>query len=670
MPTPRSAPWLAVSLWFVLGCSPTGGNVNGTLRPNQRLVLEGRLWQDERCGTGANFANCCRAWDALCPDFADYSLDDVRVDGQRVVALFHAQDSLVVAISDDAGETWRTVTPGSVGNLAGYFQASLYLYRGRVILMIDREVPRPFGNVFFGQPFELDLSTGAATAIGDASFLSRTPATIEPDGTWVGVSFGPEDQRGGTTCVARVERWKPGQGRQPATTTALFQYPCVGSVVSGADDGNHFGRLFEQPNVNACFVRYEASSNSASATCLPWAQWPAKAEPFIAAAYAGERSERLRAWEADGKAYVTSPFLSAPVLLGDGAPVRTQSPGGRSRFAGMIPVRGADGSARVVRVTQALDVEAVPLPTSPCEGAPATCFDPQNADIANPGVGDVHWVEPLGNGEFLVFYNHDLAPGINQVKQHFTVSRERLGGGTDAGAPAVPGYPRAAPAGEIGKYCAKKLSCDPALEPATGMAQCLDRISGRMGPGVETILQIAAQNGCSALFDQPGAEACILEGGVQDQVSDGGIECVVQAGVTRNECGWCFGDVAIVCTPDAIVPTNCAAQGLKCGGTSCRNDCVAASPFTCFSGKGQGCLQGAPAIARCDQLGMSCVETSTASGAAAFCVSDADPSAALGDGPPAPVCVGTTLVWGYRGAQYVDCLSIGFLGCANGRCTP
>jgi hypothetical protein len=354
----------ALAVLALVACS-SSDPVTAALRANQRTLID------------------CGASNAVCPGFSEYTVGDVRVSDQRIVVLVYANESVILVVSDDRGETWRQVPVGSVGNVPGFHSMALYLDGPRVLLMVSRRVYRPVGDVYLGQPYDIDLATGASTALADAEFISMTPAAIAGDGAWLGASFAPEDQRGGSTCVALLERWKPGM-QDPARSVANFQYPCGNFLVPGSNDGRVFQALSEQRGSTACLATYDVPSNRASATCVPWAEWPALSEPFISAAYANERAEVLRPFTRDGQASVASPLFPAPVALGPGVPTRNRGVSGRPRFPGMVAVATGLASARLVRVNRDGTVDEVGLPPAPARAAPIAASTPRTPTSRAP----------------------------------------------------------------------------------------------------------------------------------------------------------------------------------------------------------------------------------------------------------------------------------------------
>jgi hypothetical protein len=635
----------------LVACSPSFQE-NGTPRANQRTLIEGRAWS------------------------TPYSVGDVRVSGQRIVVLVYENTGVILAVSDDRGETWRQVPVGSVGNISGFSSMSLYLDGARVILMVARQVARPYGDVFLGQPYEVDLATGTTTALGGAEFLSITPAAIGADGTWLGASFAPEDQRGGTTCHALLEKWKPGV-QALTRSVAAFQYPCTNFPVPGSNDGRVFQALSEQKGYTACLATYNVPGNVASATCVPWAEWPALSEPFISAAYANERAEVLRPFTHDGQAYVASPLLPVPIALGPGVPSRNRAVSGRPRFPGMVAVSTGPDAARLVRVNREGTVDEVLLPSSPCEGNPYSCFDPENPDIARADYGDALWAEPLGNDEFLVVYLYDSAPGID-VKLRLTASRERAtyqrvtpNPGPVLEGPA--GYPQATRAGPLAEYCVKKLACA-GSSTSQDIYNCVGTLMYSPSPWLDAALVEANAASCtSPVFTLPGYFDCRVRGGVASAVDNGQgqlvLKCEVGSGLTAADCNSCVGDVAVSCPAGVPVGTSCSATGRACTSGRCTaTACTSPSTTTCSGDKGTSCSSGTLLAMRCDLLGMGCNALARSPGWMP-CVSKTTPDAFSQTNVPAR-CEGRFLLWDINGLQWADCRALGFSGCAGGRCTP
>jgi hypothetical protein len=641
---------LAVLAVLCLVACPETTRVNGTLRANQRMLLEGF-------------------------GFSQYTVGDVRVSGQRIVVLVYVNEAVTLVVSEDLGESWRQVPVGSVGNIAGFHSMSLYLDGPRVFLMVSRRVDRPVGDVWLGQPHEVDLATGASTALTDAEFISMTPAAIDGDGAWLGVSFAPEDQRGGTTCVALLEKWKPGM-QDSTRSVATFQYPCGNFLVPGSNDGRLFQALSEQPGHTACLASYNAPSNSASVTCVPWAEWPAISEPFIRAAYANERAEVLRPFTRDGQASVASPLLAAPIALGPGEPTRNRGVSGRPRFPGMVAVSTGRDSARLMRVNRDGTVDDVLLPSSPCEGNPYSCLDPENADVARADYGDALWAEPLGNDEFLVVYLSDAAPGLPEARPVLTASRERATYRrvTPNSGPVLegpPGYPKATRAGPLAEYCVRKLTC--ASQSSQDLYNCVGTLMVSPSPWLDSAVAAANAAPCSSpFFTMPGYFDCRLQGGVASVVDNGQgqrmLQCEVGGGLTSADCNTCVGDIAVSCFNGVPSGTSCAATGQGCTNGRCTaTACTLTTAFTCSGDQGVRCYEGTLKAVRCDLLGMGC-NVATPSPGWSPCVSKTTPEWFSQTNVPAK-CEGRFLLWDINGQQWADCKALGFSGCSGGRCT-
>jgi hypothetical protein len=608
------------------------------LRTNQVTAYEVRIWQDQRCGIGANAINCCHNYNAYCLDFPEFVVGDVRVDGNRAVILAYLQDGMVLLVSDDRGKSWRSLSIGSIGNIFGFYAGTLFLKGQSIFLEVWREVGRPYGNVFLGELWEVDPQSGATTNHTYPTFIAG-PSAVSATGEWVGAYFGPEDLRGSNNCTALVERWAP-PAMEPTRQQVTFPGICPQAAVSGANSATSFSVLSENNGLNACVwtltvPNYVGGTLSAGSQCVPWAEWPATgSEPFIRAAFANERAEVLRPYERDGQALVASPLLPKPVALGAGKPAVNRGISGRPRYPGMVAVKKDDNTAQLVRVNRDGTVDAVNLPGSPCNAGQYSCFDPFNADIGRGDYGDLLWAEPLGNDEYLAVYVHDFAPGINQVKQTLTTSIEKAtytrleNVAPVADGPA--GFPKATKGGALAAYCARKAAC---TAPASSewMYQCAGTLMSSNAAGLDAALAAAAAAPCTdPIFTQQGYFDCMLTGGTP--------------AVDAN--------LQLTCTGGAP-PTPVACTG-------------ATGAVTCDGDKAQTCINGVASPTRCDLLGMACLATSKTP-AWSPCVSKKDPDDFSTTNMPIH-CEGRYLLWHINGTQYLDCTADGYTSCSGNRC--
>ena len=506
----------------VLGCPPSG-NVNGTLRPNQTTLFEGPLWQDERCTEGEGAANCCIRNGPFCTDFADYLITDVRTRGTRVVVLFQANQGNVVVLSDDSGASWKTLAVGSVGNIAALQKMGLHLAGDAVFLMVQSEEPNGSDTRIVLRPFRVDLETGQTTREGDVFLITRPHAFSADDGTASGAMLYPQDERNPfSPCRALVERWTP--GRPVERVSAITGLGTCGThFVSTANDARFFaGVLAEEGDLGrSCAFSIDANDASVGFTCAQWALWPAARDatlPRRFAAYANERALALGVFEADGAAWAAAPASRDWVFLGTGVPGRNRSVSDNQPYAGLMPI--VDGSTgTLVRINRDATVDEAVLPLSPCVGAGTTCMDPKNAQTFHGEVGDLLWAHALGNDDYLLFYVHDVAPGINQYKPVFTVSKERATYRSVAprAKPAglgPPGVPNAKPASPLEVLCLKQAGCQ-------GVSQNLYDCVGRyltqhelIHTAYASVMPQALAADCSSLLLRGnGGLDCALRGG-------------------------------------------------------------------------------------------------------------------------------------------------------------
>lgn len=633
--------YAVAALLVAAACLPgggTSGNVNGVLRTNQATAYEVRIWQDARCGEGENFGYCCHNYSAVCLDFPEFVVGDVRVDGNRAAILTYLQDGMVLLVSDDRGKSWRDVSIGNIGNIFGFYAASLYLKDSRVFLMVSREVGRPGGNVFLGEAWEVNVDTGATTNFTAATFIAGAPAAVASNGDWLGAYFGPEDLRGGNKCVALLERWSP-PAQEPTRQQVTFDGVCPQAAVPGANSPTSFAVLSENPGLNACIwtltvPNYVGGTLSAGSQCVAWAEWPATGpEPAVFAAFANERAEVLRPYERDGQALVASPLLTKPVALGAGKPARNRGISGRPRYPGMIAVKKADNTAQLVRVNRDGTVDAVNLPGSPCNAGQYSCFDPKNADVGRGDYGDLLWAEPLGNDEYLTLYIHDFAPGINQVKQTLTTSIEKATytrlENTAPVQDGPAGFPKATKGGTLAAYCARKAACATAASN-DWMYTCVGSLMNSNAVGLEAALAKAATAPCTdPIFTMKPYFDCYLSGGTP--------------------------------SVDNNLQLTCAG-----GGPPTPVACTSAGTTTCDGDKGSRCNNGVAAPIRCDLLNMSCLATSVTP-AWSPCVSKKAPEEFSTTNQPIR-CEGRYLLWHLNGTQYFDCAAEGYASCSGNRC--
>ena len=125
---------VALSL-LLLSCPSSTTDGIGTLRGNQRKLFDGNGWEDPVCGPAETETespiNCCTRNDRpICPEFTDYDIVDVKVKGQRVAVLFQANNGNQLLLSDDRGDTWRSIGVGSVGTIATTQSMSILLASG------------------------------------------------------------------------------------------------------------------------------------------------------------------------------------------------------------------------------------------------------------------------------------------------------------------------------------------------------------------------------------------------------------------------------------------------------------------------------------------------------------------------------------------------------------
>lgn len=660
-----------------MGCPP-GGNVNGTLRPNQVTVFEGRIWQDERCTEGEGAANCCIRNDPYCPDFVDYLITDVRTQGTRVAVLFQANQGNLVMLSDDSGATWKTLAVGSVGNIAALQKMGLHLAGDAVFLMVQSQEPNGNGTRTVLRPFRVDLETGATTREGDIFLLTRPHAFSAADGTASGAMLYPQDERNPfSPCMALVERWTPGRAvERVSAVTSLGT--CGVEFVSASNDARFFpGVLAESGEAGrACAFSIDGNDASVGFTCGQWALWPAARDatlPRRFAAYAGERALSIGVFEADGAAWAAAPATRDWVFLGAGVPGRNRSLSDNQPYAGLSPI-GDDSGGKLVRINRDATVDEVVLPLSPCVAPGTTCMDPKNAQTFHGEVGDLLWAHPLGDDEYLLFYVHDLAPGINQYKPLFTVSKERatyrrVAPREKPTGLGPSGAPNAKPASPIELLCLKQAACQGVN---LNLFDCVGRyltqhelIHTAYEP---TMAQALAADCSSLLLRGNGGLDCALRGGTPVE-RDGGagniyVDCDFGVPSPPTACGTCVGNIARDCSGLGGMSqwaVNCAAAGATCSGGRCVSATACTVAGACVDDRGERCGAAGRASVRCDLLSLQC---DPASMGVAF-----RPCTFTGMLNGAPYCAGTYLLWELSGEKWADCAELGFSGCQGGLCT-
>lgn len=680
-----------VLLLLSLGC-PTGGNVLGTLRSNQVVLFEGQHWTEPRCAPGGtpghNATWCCIRHDEYCPDFHDYTVSDVRVHGQRVAVLMTVDNGHHLLLSDDLGATWRGVPIGSIGGIAEFQPASLHLSGADVYLMVQTHFDGPLGGHVEVIPWLVDLGGAGATRVvasGNNWFFSRPLAWSGPDGTAIGVSFWLEDARNpGGPCMVRVEKWKPGSPLEVSTFPAGFN-ACNEYSVPASDDGRFFPLLRVEYGVPACSWQVDVASGTAGANCTPWSRWPSMQTPtdpqFFASA-AGKRAWRYAVFPRGGSIWAVTPTAPEWVSLGLGAPVRNWRNSGRQPYAGLVPITDDAGGSRLARINADGSADDVLLPLSPCTGDAPSCWDPANSLTYHGDIGDLHWAEPLGDDEYLMFYVHDVAPGINQYKPVFTVSREKasarrlvpLEKPTSTG---PNGYPDAKPLGPLELLCVKRLACTPA---SFDFYNCVGGTYLQQGPMQNPALdaalaEVAAADCSSLLVQNPQAFACRASGLTPVMVDNGQgqlfLECRFPAETTTAACDSCVEQLAVTCSgsPATRQVTNCAAQGKACQAGACVAPpaCQGDGRLQCVGDVGTACVSGAERRVRCDLLNMAC-DAVTPVPAWSPCIGKGNWTPSQTNDPLR--CDGDYLMWHINGQKYANCVELGFSACMNGRCVP
>jgi hypothetical protein len=636
--------------------SCTSGGGGGTLRANQVTVFEGTRWFDENCARGEASINCCTRHDAICPDFTNYDLMDVQVRGKRVAVLVLQNDNVRLMLSDDLAQTWREVTVGSPGNIAGFQSMRLHLAGDEVYLLVLRQTPVPLGFRTAAWPYRVDLTGGTGTHSANVELLSLGYGFSADDGTVHGVIITPEDARnGGGPCLAMYESWKPGSTNiERKQVVSRFTGCGIDMHVTASDDG----RFFPVPMAagdRACTVQYDVASNTLGGTCVPWGLWPAARDMnFVFSSYAGKRTQRLAAFSLDGGAWATPMTTAEWISLGTGVPTRNWTAASRPRFPGLISL-----GTKWVRVNDDRTVDEAVLPLGPCEDPTKSCFDRGSALTYHGEVGDVLWLEPLPDDEYLVFSMHDLSPGAWQFTPRITVSKEKA---TWKRVEPLPkpvtlgpaGYPNAQAAGLLEQWCLTRLSCGLGVND---FYNCLGAMqAGPQKPGLEAALRAAVGQGCASPALDATTFDCLQRGGVA--VADGG--CDFGVDLSSATCGTCTGDVFLNCPARAF---DCAADGKPCASGGC-GGCTPG----CVGDRFQTCSNGTlTAVTRCDLLNMTCDATQPVPGW----------SPCIGKGTWSPSqtnqllrCEGTYVLWHINGEKYADCTELGFSGCSSGRCTP
>jgi hypothetical protein len=670
----------SVVIAVLLAACPPGGNVNGTLRAHQVTLFEGAIWQDERCTEGAGAENCCIRNGPFCPDFTDYLITDVRTQGTRVVVLLQANNGNLVVLSDDSGATWKTLAVGSVGNIAELQKMGLHLAGDAVFLMVQSEEPISNETRIVLRPFRVDLETGGTTREGDILLITRPHAYSASDGTASGAMLYPQDARNPfSPCMAMVERWTPGRPvERVSAVTGLGT--CGIQYVTASNGPRFFSGVLAESGEGGRSCAYSIDGNDASVgfTCGQWALWPAARDstlPRRFAAYAGERALALGVFEADGAAWASEPASRDWIFLGAGVPGRNRSLSDNQPYAGLMPI-GDDSGGKLVRINRDATVDEVVLPLSPCVEPGKSCMDPKNAQTFHGEVGDLEWAHPLGDDEYLLFYVHDVAPGINQYKPVFTVSKERATYRrvTPREKPAAlgpPGAPNAKPATSLELLCLKQAACQGVNQ---NLFDCVGRYLTQhelIHTAYETTMAQALSADCSSLLLRgSGGLDCALRGGSPVE-RDGGagslyVDCDFGVPSLPTACGTCVGNIARDCSGLGGVsqwPVNCAAAGATCSGGRCVSPsaCSGDGTSTCSGDRGERCWSGARASVRCDLLSLQC---NPASMAVAF-----RPCTFTGMLNTAPYCAGAYLLWDLSGEKWADCAQLGFSGCKAGRCT-
>lgn len=680
-----------LSLLLAFGCSNTG-NALGTLRDNQVLLFEGQHWTEPRCAPGGtpghNATWCCDRHTDDCPDFHEYTVSDVRVRGQRVAVLMTMDNGHGLFLSDDLGATWRSIAIGSIGGIATFQPASLHLAGNDVYLLVQTQFEGPFGGHVEVIPWLVNLEGSGATRViasGSNWFFSRPLAWSGDDGTLIGVTIGAEDLRDlGGPCRVVVEKWKPG-GPLETTVVPSSLRGCNEYSPQASDDGRFFPLLVEEWGQPACIKQIDVAANTAGANCVPWSQWPVMQtqtdERFFAAA-AGKRAWRYAVFSRDDTAWAMTPTSPEWVSLGRGAPLRHWRSSGRQQYAGLVPLKDAAGAERFARINADGSADDVLLPLSPCTGGAASCWDPQNSFTFHGGIGDLHWAEPLGNDEYLMFYVHDVAPGINQYKPVFTVSKEkatyqRLTPLEKPASTGPAGYPDAKPAGLLEQWCLKRQACTAA---SFDFYNCVGatylRLAPMQHPGLDAALAEVAAADCSNLLVQnPQAFACRAAGKTPVMKDNGQgqlfLECQYPAETTTAACDSCVGQFAVSCSgsPATRAVSDCAAQAKTCQAGACvtPTPCQGDGLMHCAGNVGTVCLSGGEHRTRCDLLNMDCN--------AIAAVPAWSPCVGKGNWTPSQTndplrCDGDYLLWHLNGQKYANCVELGFSACANGRCVP
>lgn len=346
-------------------------------------------------------------------------LADVAWEGSQIAVLIEDSCQPLVLLSNDLGATWTphrlTYEPGCGLELP---QLQLHLHNGHVTLIATQQATYPFY-----QFQEVDLVTNTYTASPGGirwGYLQYTGDKITSYD-----NSGPFSANGAMTDAYRFFSYSV---TAKAVTFTGGQYPapatdCAGYPWASPDGVSFTAFCYGTLSVNGAtyLMHCEILVNTAvslvpSNNCVPAPQWPpyftdtlSRPLPFFPF-YAG--TVLANGYQSGGQVYLarhppSGTVVPAPIAIGSGGNpgnyYHTVLGSSHRRYADLIPVDQppSGGAQRLVRVTASGAATNVPIPLTACPGGR---FCSGAGGVTAWFYGQVTWLVPLGNDDYLVFY--------------------------------------------------------------------------------------------------------------------------------------------------------------------------------------------------------------------------------------------------------------------------
>lgn len=354
-------------------------------------------------------------FDSAPPDLGPLGIVDVAQDGSQIAVLVGEVTVPVLFMSSDQGLTWaRHTLPPEPGTGLTAPQMQVHLYAGHVTLI---NTASNNGNDFY-QFQDVNLTTNTYTTnsggmrVGFLYFLGAQILSYDNEVPQPPTAL--DGYRLFSYSVSTKAVTLMG-GQYTAPSPDCQGYPW------GSPDGHRFSAFCftNVPAPTTCEVAVNTQVSLAPTTaCVPATQWhPYQANPsnLPRRQYFTGSGGRAEAYASGGHVYLAtlasfSPASVAPPLdLGTGT-----DPGGfygaisassHERYNGMVavgPPPSGGGSSRLVRVPASGPPVNVPVPPSACPGGQACAS--VNGGVTIWPYGQLAWLLPLGNDDYLVFY--------------------------------------------------------------------------------------------------------------------------------------------------------------------------------------------------------------------------------------------------------------------------